>query len=298
MMRAVSASDKERVRRLGMWTELTRRSNSAAVTPSLLDEVGLRPRQTGQGIYRAHSVTQKLAPPHGVTLALLDTGTIYPDAFDAEGGEYHYPRTERGVRDRNEVLATKQAAVLHLPVFVILPGVDARTRVVHLGWVADFDDASGTFYISFAEPSPDALTLARSEDAMPFELRTGRRPVALRAVTPRPGQARFSFRVFKRYGVQCALCDAAIREVLEAVHICPVADGGCDDPRNGLVLCRNHHRAFDAGMVYIDPETLTVASTRPSASLQALQITRRRLDALRHPPHREALIWRAKQRSE
>ena len=46
--------------------------------------------------------------------------------------------------------------------------------------------------------------------------------------------------------------------MLQAAHIRPVSENGSDDPRNGLVLCANHHLAFDANLFAFDPETLEV----------------------------------------
>ncbi|MBL4846495.1 MAG: HNH endonuclease [Planctomycetes bacterium] len=43
-----------------------------------------------------------------------------------------------------------------------------------------------------------------------------------------------------------------------AAHLCPVSKGGSDDPRNGLVLCRNHHAALDAGALAFDALTTEV----------------------------------------
>jgi predicted restriction endonuclease len=35
--------------------------------------------------------------------------------------------------------------------------------------------------------------------------------------------------------------------VLECNHLKPYGKRGSNDPRNGLVLCRTHHRAFELG---------------------------------------------------
>jgi hypothetical protein len=45
-------------------------------------------------------------------------------------------------------------------------------------------------------------------------------------------------------GWKCAVCGMRIVQLLDAAHIRGVAEGGSDDPRNGLMLCVNHHRAF------------------------------------------------------
>jgi hypothetical protein len=113
------------------------------------------------------------------------------------------------------------------------------------------DDLSRTFLIAFGSDPPTATNADEIDDA-PFILSTPDQG-ARREVKTRQGQQRFKFRVFKRYGPQCVVCGLAVAEMLDAAHICPKLAEGSDDPRNGLVLCANHHRAFDAELFAIDP---------------------------------------------
>lgn len=62
----------------------------------------------------------------------------------------------------------------------------------------------------------------------------------------------FSRRVKKQYSDTCAACGAKRlspvgEPEVEAAHIYPKSEGGADDLRNGLALCRLHHWAFDCG---------------------------------------------------
>ena len=74
-----------------------------------------------------------------VAVGLLHTGRHYADDLSPTGIVYHYPRTNRGAgRDASEIEATKQAAELVLPVFVVTPSPkSAQSRDVHLGWVVN-----------------------------------------------------------------------------------------------------------------------------------------------------------------
>jgi hypothetical protein len=246
--------------------------------------------KTGQGIFRDHVNTAALAPPAGVTLSVLDLGTTYADEFDSEGGIYHYPRTRRPGRDQAEVEATKNAGRLALPLFVILPGETATTRAVRRAFVASWNDEVGWFLLTFApeHPAPKAV-----KHDPPFVLKVaGRRGTRTRPTQARPGQARFAFSVFERYGTRCAVCDVALKELLEAAHLCPFSEGGTDDPRNGLVLCRNHHRALDAGLLWFDPTTGRAITREGGPGLTALSVS---VFQLRAPlPHFAALQWRAR----
>ena len=87
----------------------------------------------------------------GVTVSVLHTGSSYPDDLANDGIFYHYPDTNRTPgRDASEIEATKEAARLRLPVFVITyPSLNAKSRNVFLGWVEDWDDTNKIFLITF-----------------------------------------------------------------------------------------------------------------------------------------------------
>lgn len=69
----------------------------------------------------------------------------------------------------------------------------------------------------------------------------------------------FQARVQSVHGTRCVICDNGLvhplgRCEIEAAHIVPRRLKGSDDVRNGLMLCRSHHWAFDAGVVGVSPE--------------------------------------------
>jgi hypothetical protein len=99
----------------------------------------------------------------------------------------------------------------------------------------------------------------------------------------RAGECRIQF-------AQRTIGDRPKSMILEAVHLCGVASGGLDDPRNALVLCRNHHRAFDTGMFGVRPD-LSIAFRTDGPDAAALGVTRRDLSHLAAVPHADALEW-------
>jgi hypothetical protein len=151
--------------------------------------------------------------------------------------------------------------------------------------ITDFDDARGVFLIGFVgavlqEPSllaPPATTVR--ERVTTYRL-------------ARPGQRAFAFRVFKRYGASCALCDQSVRSILEAAHVIPVKDGGTNSTDNGLALCRNHHRAFDIDLVAFEPETVRVDLLHDWPQAVELQLAHQSLEHLTSRPDERALRWR------
>ena len=242
-----------------------------------------------QGIWVDKARTANLTEDgNGVTVGLLHTGRSYPDELSDDGVIYHYPCTTRGARDGNEIKATKSARDLGLPVFVIThssPG--SSLRDVHLSWVEDWDDAYAAFLVAFADqPSLRVSPI----DNKPFELETAATTVE-RVVRSPSGQQRFKFGVLKRYGPRCTLCAMDVPELLDAAHIRPRCERGTDDPRNGLVLCALHHRALDAGLFAIHPDTLEVRCRKAGPDAGSLGIAYTTLDHLGTKPHRGALKW-------
>jgi putative restriction endonuclease len=108
-------------------------------------------------------------------------------------------------------------------------------------------------------------------------------------VVTRPGQRRFKFRVLQRYGPCCAVCDVKIMELLDAAHLQPKRAKGTDDPRNGLVLCALHYRAFDCCLFGIEPDSLLIACRQDGPARDALRVSRATLKHLERNPHPEAL---------
>ena len=57
------------------------------------------------------------------------------------------------------------------------------------------------------------------------------------------------------YNNSCCMCGLSLDAVLEACHIIPYSLSGSEqrlDVRNGLLLCSNHHKMFDRGIITIN----------------------------------------------
>jgi hypothetical protein len=308
---------REHQRRLELWAALQTDFGAKDIPAAMLRQLSVY--GGFQGIWVDTARTSDLTSDgKGITMAVLNSGRHYPDDLSEDGIIYHYPATRRGAtRDTGEIVATKHAAELGLPLFVII-GRTHTTRDVRLGWVTDWDDESKQFLIVYSESRAlrQESLLDQSEAVQPLELRSDtvhfddhnedhddNLPFALHSTQAgkrhlaksRMGQQQFKFHVFKRYGPKCAVCSMRIPEVLQAAHIVPVEEDGANDARNGLVLCANHHLALDAGLFAIDPISLAVLVTESDPGREALGISETHLSPLRHQPHGEALTWRFEQ---
>ncbi len=150
-------------------------------------------------------------------------------------------------------------------------------------WPEEFDDALSLCLLSFSPPQADL----KEGSSAPFDPRAAKKSKR-RLTSARERDPKFRFNVLRRYGALCAVCDLDQEKLLEAAHIVAKEFEGTDDPRNGLVLCRNHHRAFDTGMFCFDPKSSEVQLRSPFTR-DELRISRSSLAHLEHRPAVEAL---------
>jgi hypothetical protein len=275
-----------------MWQELCDRGGPDGVLSSLVRDLNIYQGQAG--IWRDKQRTAELTKDgNGVTVSVLHTGRSYPDDLSEGGLIYHYPDTDRiGSRDENEVEATKNACRLEIPIFVVLYGEGDRSkRDVSFGQVVDWNDEMEEFLILF-DSNEERLdeTVNEVREREPFQL-TGERSDKSYPRRARPKQESFEFNVFKRYGKKCAVCEIDVSEMLVAAHIRGKAKNGSDDARNGLVLCKNHHVAFDEGLFSIEPQSHLIHTLGEGPSKQELKIEHARLSPARSKPHEEAVGW-------
>ncbi|HPS31699.1 MAG TPA: HNH endonuclease [bacterium] len=71
------------------------------------------------------------------------------------------------------------------------------------------------------------------------------------------GQAQRFFRILlmEIYKEKCVFCGMNIKSVLNASHIVPWSEATSEqkiDPKNGILLCANHHILFDSGVLSFD----------------------------------------------
>ena len=83
----------------------------------------------------------------------------------------------------------------------------------------------------------------------------------------------FKQRVMFAYGNRCAVTRIQLR-LVDAAHILPVgAAGSADHVRNGIALSPTYHRAFDAGLIYLDGHNRMRLNEGQLHVLQQLNLT-------------------------
>jgi hypothetical protein len=281
--------EEELLWREAVWAELQAHPSWPLLPPSFIRDLGLYAGQAG--IYRNSEVTKSICET-GVAVSVSHSGKHYDDDVDQDGIIYHYPTTKRHPsHDAGEVASVKKAGELQIPIFVILNKGDQRE--VRRAWISDFDDVNRLFLFEFAIKKPQFVQI---EFDKPFEAKS-RRTLTIDQVIRVERNPRFKFEVIKRHRGRCAVTGLSVVEMLDGAHVVPVAQGGSDDPRNGLLLSASHHRAFDKHLWSINPKTLEIVTSPKGPTLEAMKFER---DSVKHLldtqslPHLEALEMRYK----
>jgi putative restriction endonuclease len=279
----------EIARRLDIWHSISK-ERLDDLEPTRLRDLGIYGGAQGIWVDKAHTASPEIGPD-GATVAILHTGRRYADDLSDDGVIYHYPTTSRpAARDAAEIQATKNAMIHSIPIFVVLPGANSKSRrSLTLGWVCDFDDSNRQFLILFGDEHPPPYTKAETASE-PFRLEEEPRR-KLSSVMVRVGQQRFRFHVMSQYGPKCAVCDIRHPQLLKAAHIRGKREHGTDDWRNGIPLCATHHDAFDSYLFGVDPDTRAI-KCKPGVNKKDVGLREANLTPLKNTPHVDALRWR------
>jgi putative restriction endonuclease len=165
-------------------------------------------------------------------------------------------------------------------------------RNVKRAWVTDSDDVSRLFLFTFSEKSQEDYIF--EPDRNPLFVAQVDRPRTKAQIMRRERSSTFKFEVLKKYENKCVLSNLSVIEMLDGAHVIPVEKGGSDDVRNGLLLSASIHRAFDAKLWAINPDTLRIETRERGPSLEKMKITVDSLAGLKFLPHIDAIVHRYK----
>lgn len=76
----------------------------------------------------------------------------------------------------------------------------------------------------------------------------------------REGQAEFRKRLVAHYGAVCMVTGTALASVIDAAHIVPYNGASTNALNNGLLLRKDIHALFDAGLLTIGPDLIVYVS--------------------------------------
>lgn len=147
-----------------------------------------------------------------------------------------------------------------------------------------------------------------SLEVSPFSLFDKKRKIVESFSFRKARNSAFRIRLISIYESKCAVTGIVIEAVnkavnLDAAHIVPVEAGGSDDPRNGLLLSKDIHWAFDRGLIYFDQASKisvsdavrNIPSNKYLASLHGAKLRPPIKNEL--SPHPDALEWHRQNRA-
>jgi hypothetical protein len=125
-----------------------------------------------------------------------------------------------------------------------------RTQVYQAMWRFE---GQRRFSITAAE------TRLVSVDIKSYRRKTSESPTEMVSRKSRLGQVSFRRELKAAYGSKCCISGCNVSEALDAAHIDKHAGPASNHVQNGLLLRRDLHALFDAGLMAIDPKTMTTA---------------------------------------
>ncbi len=223
---------------------------------------------------------------------LLSTSEAGGDITDCGYLVYDFPDAGNEEIYNKEINGIYAAMNYSLPLFAVFKNNAGREkRYIMVGIVAGIDEETRTFLVELSRDFPDnglqANPIPTQENLEPFYLYGTEEASSNRGGKSRKDQAKFSFRVKRLYGAECAVCGIRHKPVIQAAHILPKANNGSDHPENGLPLCSNHHALFDKHWFTIDTDLNIVPAD--GISLLDIQICYTDIKRLRHSPNIKAL---------
>ena len=280
--------------RLKIWDKLKKKKKHSN---SIIKKMNIHKGE--RGIYRDVNKTRFSIFKDGLTLSILDTGKIYDDVLTDTHLTYYYPDTATKNRDIGEVNSLKNIEKYNIPIFVVLGlAKDRSNKEIRLGYVKNHNDSQKNFLIEFKINKEQILSPKfekiieeqeeENENSLVLFINNfkGKTKTSIRRSN---NQQLFNSNVFKYYDAKCAVCD--LEYSLDAAHIIPVSNKGTDHKRNGLILCKNHHKAFDDNFFKINPKTMKIEFFHTKTKLR---ITKNNLNHLNKKPAKVFLEWRYK----
>jgi putative restriction endonuclease len=135
-------------------------------------------------------------------------------------------------------------APTHLPLF-LKATIDADA--------AKFSGRRREAYFLSKAPKVNTGAIPTSASDLTSYIARARRKITTTRLSRDP---RFSVAIKREFAHACAVCKAQLG-IVEAAHIIPVSEPNArDEAWNGIAMCPNHHKLFDARLFVVDPKLI------------------------------------------
>lgn len=167
--------------------------------------------------------------------------------------------------------------------------------VLGLAFIERYNSASRTFTLhgpvtkateargAFAAQGLDELSSDQRDLLLEYNGEDQRRIVMAQQVR-REQQGRFRNELLEAYSGACAISGTNVPEVLQAAHINPYRGRGSQVVSNGILLRADLHLLYDAHLISVEPDSLSVSLSERLARSTYLQYNGRHLSEPTHAP--------------
>ena len=165
----------------------------------------------------------------------------------------------------------------------------AGYRVLGLAFVERYNSATRMFTLhgpvsddseskdSFAIPGFDEMPLDERQALIEYD-GTDQRRVVMAQQVRREQQEKFRYELRRAYADTCVITGTNVPEVLQAAHINPYRGKKSQVVNNGLLLRADLHLLYDAHLISVDPDTLSVTLSERLGSTDYLRYNHKKLN--------------------
>lgn len=202
-----------------------------------------------KGIFKPRQMTHLLSirtvvPRPGRGIWYHDQERVHGQIFDAQDVvDYAFSGTNPLDSDNQLLLNAYKNDIAIIYFIGVAPGV---YEACFPSFISGWDANESCAYVGFGQLDRDRPV--KPENAVDRRYSMGK-------VKRRLHQSRFREMVMTAYGCRCALSGLPETGLLDAAHIVPDVDERLGQPlvRNGILLSKLHHAAFDKHLIGIDP---------------------------------------------
>jgi putative restriction endonuclease len=189
------------------------------------------------------------------------------EELDFEVIEMRPPSGEKDNRKKSDIRAARYNLEHRIPIGILHKVSKGKNKILGLGIIEE-ERTDGVFIVKpyFTYSASNYNSTINEDFSTEYQTK----------ITQRIGQDKFRKALLEKYSCKCQLCDIGQSELLVASHIKPwdiASDIERLDVNNGLLLCANHDKLFDRGLISFEGEQIVISASISNQSYADLNIS-------------------------
>lgn len=178
---------------------------------------------------------------------------IYND-HQLDDGFYHYSFENCGPKEKGNKLLW-ECYQNNQPFIYFHAVAPAVYKALWPCFITRFDETESCIWLTIGEQIFAVTeTYSANDESQADEVKEFESRYRVRLSKQRLHQASFREQVLGAYKHRCAITGHPEPRLIEAAHIIPDSQVAVQSVANGIALSKNHHRAYDANLIGIDPD--------------------------------------------